>query len=55
MAGEILSSLQAKGTPIGVEDLLIGAIASSNGLIVVSGNTKHFSRISDLPLENWLL
>ena len=55
LAGEILSSLHGKGTPIGVEDLLIGSIALSNGLIVVSANTKHFSRIADLAVENWLL
>ena len=55
MAGQILNSLYGHGTPIGVEDLLIGAIALGNGLIVVSGNKKHFSRIPNLQVENWLL
>jgi len=32
VAGEILGSLQAKGTLIGVEDLLIGAIARATDL-----------------------
>ena len=54
-AGEVLDSLHGRGTPIGVEDLVIGAIALSNGLIVVSGSTKHFTRIPDLQVENWLL
>jgi predicted nucleic acid-binding protein len=54
-AGEILNGLHAKGVPIGVEDLLIGSIALSNGLAVVSANARHFSQISNLPLENWLL
>jgi tRNA(fMet)-specific endonuclease VapC len=54
-AGEILNALHAKGVSIGVEDLLIGSIALSNGLAVVSANTKHFSRIPNLQLENWLL
>jgi tRNA(fMet)-specific endonuclease VapC len=55
VAGEILSSLEGKGSTIGLEDTLIGATALSNGLTVVSGNTKHFSRIPDLSVENWLL
>ena len=54
-AGEILDFLHGKGTPIGVEDLLIGAIALSNGLVVVTANTKHLLRIPNLRVENWLL
>jgi predicted nucleic acid-binding protein len=54
-AGEILNGLHAKGVSIGVEDLLIGSIALSNGLAVVSANARHFSQIPNLPLENWLL
>ena len=55
MAGDILNAWYDKGLPIGVEDLLIGSIALSNGLAVVSANTKHLSRIPNLQLENWLL
>jgi tRNA(fMet)-specific endonuclease VapC len=54
-AGEILHILHSSGQPIGVEDVLIGAIAMSHGLTVVSGNTRHFSLISGLIVENWLL
>ena len=54
-AGEVLFTLHSIGHPIGIEDVLIGSIALSNGLVVVTGNTKHFSRIPDLPVENWLL
>ena len=53
-AGEILAELYSKGQPIGVEDVMIASIALSNGLTVVSANTKHFSRISGLSVENWL-
>ena len=53
-AGEVLCRLLSIGKPIGVEDILIGSTALSNDLIVVSANTKHFSRIPDLTVENWL-
>lgn len=54
-AGEVLSELHSIGQSVGIEDVMIGSIALSNGLVVVSANTKHFSRIPDLKLENWLL
>lgn len=54
-AGEVLSELHSIGQPVGIEDVMIGSIALSNGLVVVSANTKHCSRIPDLKLENWLL
>ena len=53
-AAEILSHLHSTGKPIGLEDVMIASIALSNGLIVVSANTKHFARIPGLTLENWL-
>jgi tRNA(fMet)-specific endonuclease VapC len=54
IAGDILTSLYASGQPIGTEDVMIAAVAMSNGLVVVSGNTKHFSRVAGLKVENWL-
>jgi tRNA(fMet)-specific endonuclease VapC len=53
-AADLLAELYAIGQPIGVEDIMIASIALSNGLTVVSANTKHFSRISGLSVENWL-
>jgi tRNA(fMet)-specific endonuclease VapC len=53
-AAELLVHLYSIGQPIGVEDVVIASIAVSNGLIVVSANTKHFSRIPGLVVENWL-
>ena len=53
-AAELLAHLYATGQPIGVEDVMIASIALSNGLIVVTANTKHFSRIPDLTVEDWL-
>ncbi len=54
-AGELLFELHSVGRPIGIEDIMIGSIALSNGLVVVSANTKHFSRIPKLAVDNWLL
>ena len=52
--GEVRADLERMGTPIGDADLRIGAIALSRGLTVVTGNVRHFQRIADLPVENWL-
>ena len=51
--GKIRSDLAAKGTPIGPYDLQIAAIALANDLILVTHNTREFSRIADLKLEDW--
>ena len=53
-AAEILHELYLLGRPIGIEDIMIASIALSNRLIVISGNIKHFSRVPNLPVENWL-
>ena len=54
-AAEILRDLHAAGQPIAIEDVMISAIALTNSLVVVSANTKHFSRIANIQLENWLI
>ncbi len=53
-AGEIIHHLFSIGQPVGIEDIMIASIALCNGLTVVSANTKHYSRIPDLRIENWL-
>ncbi len=52
--GEVRADLKRKGTPIGDADLRIAAIALSRGLTVVTANERHFGRIVDLPVENWM-
>ena len=54
-AAEVLYELYSIGQPIGIEDIMIGSIALSHGLTVVTANTKHFSRIPNLRVENWFL
>ncbi len=51
--GIIRAHLEAAGTPIGPYDLQIAAIALANNLILVTHNTREFSRIPGLLLEDW--
>jgi len=52
-AARIRAELAQAGTPIGPNDLLIAAIALANNLILVTHNTKEFSRVIGLQLEDW--
>ena len=51
--GEIKSNLERKGNVIDDMDLLIAATALSHNLVLVTNDEKHFSRVSDLRIENW--
>jgi len=46
--------LSKSGTPLDDMDLLIGSSAQTNGMIMVTHNQKHFSRIPKLIVEDWL-
>ncbi|WP_369403279.1 type II toxin-antitoxin system tRNA(fMet)-specific endonuclease VapC [Rheinheimera nanhaiensis] len=52
--GEIRSELESSGTPIGANDLHISAHARSEGLLLITNNSKEFNRVSGLRLDNWL-
>ena len=52
--GKIRSKLEKEGTLIGSLDMLIAAHAKSMGAILVTNNTKEFSRVADLKIENWV-
>jgi len=45
--------LRALGQPLEDFDLLIGCTAVSEGMVMVSENISHMSRISGIRLENW--
>ncbi|REL23922.1 type II toxin-antitoxin system VapC family toxin [Rhodohalobacter sp. SW132] len=45
--------LQKSGKIIDDFDLLIGATAVSFDLTMVTNNTSHFSRLTDIKLEDW--
>ncbi len=51
--GRIRADLAAKGTPIGAYDLQIAAIALAHDLSLITHNTKEFSRIGQLNIEDW--
>jgi tRNA(fMet)-specific endonuclease VapC len=51
---ELRASLRKLGQPIGPNDLWIAAHALSEDLTVVTGNTREFSRVPGLRVENWL-
>jgi tRNA(fMet)-specific endonuclease VapC len=52
--GELLAGLSKQGTPIGVEDSQIGATALMHQLTLVTFNLKHFTKIPNLQVEDWL-
>jgi len=47
-------ALEAAGTPIGGNDLLIAAQALALDMIVVTNNAREFERVRGLKVENWL-
>ena len=51
--GRIRAHLAGLGMLIGPNDLLIASIALANGLTLVTHNTREFSRIPGLKLEDW--
>jgi len=54
LSGEIKAILSRSGLPLDDMDLLIGATAIANDLIMVTHNIRHFSRIPKLKIEDWL-
>lgn len=52
--GQIRAELAKLGTPIGPYDQMIAGHARSQGLIVVTSNTKEFERVSGLRIEDWV-
>lgn len=52
-AARIRTELEAAGTPIGPNDLLIAATARRHGRVLVTHNTREFARVSNLALEDW--
>lgn len=48
------AALKRQGIKIDDDDILIGSIAVARNAILVTNNTKHFSHIKNLQLENWV-
>lgn len=52
--GEVRASLARRGKPIGPLDTLIGSHAHVLDVALVTHNTREFSQIDDLRLEDWI-
>jgi tRNA(fMet)-specific endonuclease VapC len=52
--GELRTLLEAAGTPIGANDMLIAAHALALNGILVTDNEREFQRIANLHIENWV-
>ena len=52
--GAIRAQLEAAGTPIGGNDLLIAAHARALGATIVTANVQEFRRVRGVKVENWL-
>jgi tRNA(fMet)-specific endonuclease VapC len=50
---KIRVDLKARGTMIGANDLLIAAHARSQNLTLITNNTREFSRVRNLSIDNW--
>ncbi|MCL1893957.1 MAG: type II toxin-antitoxin system VapC family toxin [Holophagaceae bacterium] len=49
----IRTELERKGQIIGPNDMVIAATALAHNTILVTNNTKEFSRIDNLKIEDW--
>jgi tRNA(fMet)-specific endonuclease VapC len=58
-AAESFAKLQAKlfkkGSPIGLNDTMIAGHALSRDAIVITNNFKHFKKVPQLKVDNWVL
>jgi tRNA(fMet)-specific endonuclease VapC len=52
--GEIRRDLEARGLPIGQNDLWIAAQARTAAAVLVTDNEAEFRRVDGLVVENWL-
>lgn len=52
--GNIRADLERKGTTIGVNDLHIAGHARSEGLTLVTNNTREFERVEALRITSWV-
>ncbi|MBR8654636.1 tRNA(fMet)-specific endonuclease VapC [Achromobacter sp. Marseille-Q0513] len=52
-AGRLRAELARAGTPIGPYDAMIAGHARSRGFVLVTNNTREFSRVSGLRLDDW--
>jgi tRNA(fMet)-specific endonuclease VapC len=52
--GALRALLEQQGRRLGEPDLRIASIALAHDLTLVTANLRHFGRVPDLRVENWL-
>jgi tRNA(fMet)-specific endonuclease VapC len=52
--GRLRARLEREGRRLAEPDLRIASIALARDLTLVTGNVRHFGRVPDLKVENWL-
>lgn len=54
-SARVRALLESQGQAIGPYDTLLAGQALARSLILVTANTREFSRVPGLALENWLI
>ena len=54
ISGSLRADLEARGRRLSEPDLRIASIVLSRDLALVTGNIRHFGRVPELRVENWL-
>jgi len=52
--GSLRARLEAEGRRLDEPDMRIASIALSRNLTLITANVRHFDRVPDLRVENWL-
>ncbi|MGF1485322.1 MAG: hypothetical protein ACFBZ8_13275 [Opitutales bacterium] len=52
--GEVKARLEREGQRLPDADLWIAAFALERDAVLVTGNARHFKRIADLRIEDWI-
>lgn len=53
--GPLRARLEKKGAKMDEADLRIASIALVHGCTLITGNVRHFARVEELSVENWLV
>jgi tRNA(fMet)-specific endonuclease VapC len=52
--GELKANLETSGNRVADADLLIASVARARAATLITGNRKHYQRIPDLSIEDWI-
>jgi len=52
-AGGLCATLERRGRPLDLHDVLIAATAMEKDLVLVTRNLRHFGSLPGLRVENW--